>query len=327
MTQKLNQTIRNKVFLIGLILLSVLIFSGMIVYAVNPILGSIQIALGVGGGFCWGLSEWLKRQIITRPLRQLADAAQNLADHDTVKLVDSLSTLAQGNLMAHALFEAQPPLSLTSTSEVNRLMEAFNKITIHLQESAREFNNVTDEPCQRLCFVGADAYTQGRVCGETMGQLLNNQGEIAITMGSFSHITYMTRRAGFEMVLREKYPGIHVVEVAESKGNPEGGYQVTTELLKRHPNLAGIYVSEGGSPPGTCKAIVEAHAAGKIKIVTHDQLDANMHYLTQGVITAIISQDPFTQGHDCRIPLPKDMTLLFTFSIILYQGGVLQHLD
>jgi ABC-type sugar transport system substrate-binding protein len=119
-----------------------------------------------------------------------------------------------------------------SRFEVN----VFNAVIAHLQDSAREFNSLTDEPCQRLFYVGTDAYLEGRICGEMMGQALNGQGQVAAIIGSFSLTSHKLRHKGFESALREKYPGVQITETAENHNNAQKCYTLTLELLKRHPH-------------------------------------------------------------------------------------------
>jgi methyl-accepting chemotaxis protein len=179
----------------------------------------------------------------------------------------------------------------------------FNAVIAQLQHSAKEFNSITDEPCQRLFYVGTDAYLEGRTSGEMMGQALNGQGQVAIIIGSFSQTSQQLRRKGFESALREKYPGVQIIETVEDQNNAENCYTLAMEFLKRYPRLAGVYVTDGGSPAGAARALVETGAAGRVRLITHDLVDETMQYLVQGAVTLTIGQDPFAQGHDPVIHL------------------------
>jgi len=131
-----------------------------------------------------------------------------------------------------------------------------------------------------------------------MGQALNGQGQVIIIIGSLSQTSHQLRSKGFENALREKYPKVEILEIVENHDNVEVCYSLTLEALKHHPNLAGIYVAEGGKPFGAARALAEADRTGKIKLITHDLVDETMQYLKQGFITATIGQDPFAQGHE-----------------------------
>lgn len=244
----------------------------------------------------------LIRQTIARPLKQLAAKGQVLAAKDSVSFSDGLAALAHGDLTSRIKLQSGLA-SIAAFSEVNQLVEVINTIVRNMEESAKDFNAVTDEPCQRLFYVGADAYLEGRKCGDAIGQVLNGRGQVLVIVSHLSQVSMMVRRKGFESMLHEKYPGIKIVDTVEDQGGPVRAYTLTRELLKRYLHLDGIYVANGGGPPGVARAVEEAGLAGRIKIVCHDLVDETMRYLANGVITATLSQDPFAQGHDPVIHL------------------------
>ncbi len=260
--------------------------------------GNAVLLLSVGSGFGWGIGWLIAKETLTRPLQQLLDAAETLVTKDNLALTDALAALAQGNLTAHATLDMQTLSAPGAGEEVGRLAFVFNTMIAQLKDSAREFNNVTDEPCQRLFYVGSDPYLEGLACGGMMGSALNGRGQVAIITGSFSHTSHQLRRKGFESLLREKYPEIKILETVEDHDIAETCHLQTLELLKRHPQLNGIYVAEGGGPFGAARALVETGNAERIKLITHDLVDETMKYLAQGVVTATVGQDPFAQGHD-----------------------------
>lgn len=268
----------------------------------NAKIGSTALFIAFGSGWGWAVSWFSIRRMITTPLTNLAMAGEERVVKDNLALTDALAALAQGNLAAHAVMDVQP-IPLSGTPEVDHITNIFNRIILHLQDSAREFNTVTDEPCQRLFYVGADPYLEGRTCAEAMGKALNGQGQVVVIIGSFAQTAHQLRRKGFESLLREKYPDIQIVDTAEHENNPDKCFQLTMDYLKRYSHLSGIYVAEGGCPFAAARALVEAGASGRVKLVTHDLVDETMKYLAEGIITATIGQDPFAQGHDTVIHL------------------------
>jgi LacI family transcriptional regulator len=59
--------------------------------------------------------------------------------------------------------------------------------------------------------------------------------------------------------------------------------------------LAGIYVVAGGVV-GTAQALLDLHAAGKVRLVCNDIVPQMTELIRQSVIDATILQDPATQG-------------------------------
>ena len=277
----------------------------------NRTLASAFLFIAIGSTLGWVVTWLLTRQTVTKPLMKLAAAGESLAAKDSLALSDALAALAQGNLTARAIVDVQP-IQLSGSPEMDQLTNAFNRIIAHLQDSAKEFNNVTDESCQRLFYVGADPYLEGRTCGEALGAMVHGQGQVVIIIGSSAQTSHNLRRKGLESVLREKYPAVQIMGMAEHKNDIERCRSLTLDFLQQYPRLAGIYVAEGGYPSGAASALVQAGAAGRVKLIVHDLVDETMKYLSEGVITATIGQDPFAQGHDPVIHLFNHITAHWT---------------
>ena len=277
----------------------------------NRTLASAFLFIAIGSALGWVVTWLLTRQTVTKPLMKLAAAGESLAAKDSLALSDALAALAQGNLTARAIVDVQP-IQLSGSPEMDQLTNAFNRIIAHLQDSAKEFNNVTDESCQRLFYVGADPYLEGRTCGEALGAMVHGQGQVVIIIGSSAQTSHNLRSKGLESVLREKYPAVQIMGMAEHKNDIERCRSLTLDFLQQYPRLAGIYVAEGGYPSGAASALVQAGAAGRVKLIVHDLVDETMKYLSEGVITATIGQDPFAQGHDPVIHLFNHITAHWT---------------
>jgi methyl-accepting chemotaxis protein len=262
------------------------------------LIGGIVIGIGVG----WIVCRWWFKQFFTNPLEHLISLGEASLVQDSLAFTDALVALAQGDLTSRVKLVSQP-ISLSGSAELNRLKKVFNSIIASFQGSANEFNAVTDEPCQRLFYVGADPYLEGRACGEIMGQALGGRGLVVILSGYLSQTSQELRRKGFASILRERYPNILMLNPIETQSRVELAYTLTKELLLGSHIPDGIYVVDGGSPPGVARAVDEAGLSGKVKLVTHDLVDATMEYVSNGVITATLSQDPFAQGYDTVVHL------------------------
>ncbi len=249
----------------------------------------------------WIVLSIFKKAI--KPYNDLIKTGCVLAEKDCTNLTSNMSELAQGNLATMLSFQTEPILEKKVTSELGKFADILNEMIQSLNETATEFNAITDIPCRRLCYVGADSFLEGRKCGEVMGEVTGGKGEVAIITASFKASGLELRRKGFESMLREKYPEIQIVDVKENHDKIEESYSIAKDLIKRYSQLSGIYVTEGGTPSGVAKAIFELKKKGKVKIICHDLTDEVMPYVKDGVVTATLGQDPFAQGHDPVIHL------------------------
>jgi methyl-accepting chemotaxis protein len=274
---------------------------GLIFLAGGRSVGSLAVILGLGVTLGGSLTWIALRQTVSRPLARITKATEALAVQDTAALSDMLAAIAQGDL-SNRLEPRGRPVSIAATSsvQVRQLGEAINAITARLAEGAVQLNTVTDEPNRRLFYVGPDDYTQGKTCGDLMGRTIGGKGQIAVITRDLKGVGLDLRRKGFQGMLRERYPQVEVVEVAECISDAAATAS-TAALLRRYPRLAGIYHTSGGA--GAAHAVVNAGMAGRVAVVCHDLDDQTMSFVVKGVITATVGQDPYAQGHDPAIHL------------------------
>ncbi len=239
------------------------------------------------------------------PLKFVSGKVKEMADKDFVSLSTAMTEMAHGNLTAGIKMESNA-ISSSVNGSVGEMVRGLNSIIGHLNDATKEFNSATDRPCQRLVYVGADSYLEGQACGEAMGKAMNGKGKVVILLEKFNIIGHDLRRKGFQNVLREKYPSISVLDIAETNLNFELTYEQTKTFLKRYHDLSGVYVTYGGA--GAAKAVAETGKTGLVKVVCHDLADNTMDYVRQGVVTATLSQDVYAQGHDPVIHLFNRLT-------------------
>ncbi|MBE6007057.1 MAG: LacI family DNA-binding transcriptional regulator [Sarcina sp.] len=130
----------------------------------------------------------------------------------------------------------------------NRVREAINRAAaagIPLVTTNSDIDGT-----QRLCYVGQDGRRASRVAGRTMGNLLGGSGRIAIISSAIAsennsyHVK--VREEGFCDFLRETFPDVEIIASVESFEDPEITYRETYNLLKKHPDLDGLYITCGG---------------------------------------------------------------------------------
>ncbi|MGQ9622109.1 MAG: substrate-binding domain-containing protein [Candidatus Caldatribacteriaceae bacterium] len=79
------------------------------------------------------------------------------------------------------------------------------------------------------------------------------------------------------------------------------------EVLKRCPDLSGVYVATANSP-AVCRALLDEGRAYEVKLITTDLFAEMVPYLGEGVIDATIFQNPYRQGFEA-------VTVLFQFLV------------
>jgi len=164
------------------------------------------------------------------------------------------------------------------------------------------FNSETDTPNDRLFFVGADSYAQGKAAGTRMCELVGPKAKVGVITGFFAVEAHQARVKGFEDALKANCPGATVVGRVENHDQAEIAYQQAKDFMTAHADLGGI-VAIAGSPFGAARAVEEVGKAGKVHLVTFDAVDETMDFVEKGVIDATIGQNPDAQGHDPAVRL------------------------
>jgi methyl-accepting chemotaxis protein len=269
---------------------------------------------------------------IYRGLLRLQRAESSFLESDIGSLKIAISELARGNLSIRAAetgvasrdFAAlsdsgatggSPATGLPRDSAISvrgvsglirPLFDTYHLLIDNIRDSVQEFNLVTDAPCRRLFYVGADSFLEGKKCGAAMGRALKGKGKTAVIVGSLLSAAQSLRKKGFQAALLEEYPDVEIVETREDHEDIAITPRVTHELLAAHPDLAGIYITQGATPQCVARAVLEKFPSGgvpPVKIVTHDLTPETMGFLAQGAIAATFSQNPFAQGYDPAILL------------------------
>jgi ABC-type sugar transport system substrate-binding protein len=159
------------------------------------------------------------------------------------------------------------------------------------------YNSETDTPNNRLFFVGAESYSQGKAAGTLMCRLVGPTGKVGIITGFFAVEAHQARVKGFEDALKAGCPQATIVGRVENQDKAEIAYQEAKDFMTAHADLGGM-IAIAGSPFGAARAVDEAGKTGKVHLVTFDAVDETMDYVEKGVIDATIGQDPDAQGHD-----------------------------
>ncbi len=119
-----------------------------------------------------------------------------------------------------------------------------------------------------------NSYELGVLIGSAMAEAIGHEGKVIMLPGP-SGIEMVTSMAkGFEDYLSH-YPKVKIVAKEFTKSNVQAAYQTAEDLLKKHPDVAGIYPWATLIARGTTDAVkafskANGFKAGKIKIVSHN---------------------------------------------------------
>jgi ribose transport system substrate-binding protein len=150
--------------------------------------------------------------------------------------------------------------------------------------------------------VTTDNTQGGRIGADTLGEVLSKagktNGEIALLAIAPGNASLNQRASGFKEELGKKYPDLTVVVEKFGDGAPVSGLNIMTDVVTAHPDLIGVFCTDFIICTGAGQAIAENKLQEQIKTVTFDSDDVMLKYLSEGVIQALIVQDPFRMGYE-----------------------------
>jgi len=157
---------------------------------------------------------------------------------------------------------------------------------------------VSDVPSSRRHhYVGIDNTAAGRTGGALVGRLVGPRpGKIAIVAGSLGLRDHAERIFGFNQVMASEFAKLDVLPVLEGRDEDDRSGRLMTKLLSDHSDIVGLY-NVGAGTPGVAKALIDSGRASEIVFVGHDVTVMTRKLLLQGVMDAVISQNP---GHEAR---------------------------
>lgn len=141
---------------------------------------------------------------------------------------------------------------------------------------------------KRIAFVGTGNFQAGVQCGKKLASLIEYKGQVAL-MTKPGQSNLDERIEGFKKALSD-FPGIQMVQIADSQTDVAVAAQATASLLQKYPDLKGMGCVDGNGAIGTAIAVREAGKIGKVKIVSMDRGNDILEHIKDGVISASIAQ-------------------------------------
>lgn len=155
--------------------------------------------------------------------------------------------------------------------------------------------NTDIENSGRIAYVGSDYTQSGKTAGGLMRLVTDGRAKIGIVVGSMDVLCHSERVAGFTASIAKHCPQSEILEIAENHDDEFESFDVTKELLTRHPETSALFMASAGVY-GACRAVEALGLQKKIKIVSFDCVPSTKELIRRGVITATICQQPLVQG-------------------------------
>lgn len=152
-------------------------------------------------------------------------------------------------------------------------------------------------------FLTTDNVQGGRIAADGLAAAImaktgKMEGDVALITNTPGAGSLEQRKEGFIAQLKEKYPGLNLVADRYADGQAATGLNIATDLLTANPNMVGIFASNLIMAQGAGQAIAENNVKDKVALVGFDSDEKLVGLLKEGVISALVVQDPYRMGYD-----------------------------
>jgi LacI family transcriptional regulator len=145
---------------------------------------------------------------------------------------------------------------------------------------------------QRAGFVGVDPRKSGRTAAWAVSRLSRAPGPVAVFVGSHRYLGHEACEMSFRAYLREHAPEFRVLDTQVNLEDAQLAHEVTLDLLRRYPDLAGIYDAGGGGTGGIIRALRSerppGHPAGHVVTVSNELTSEHRLALVDGIVDLVL---------------------------------------
>ncbi len=149
-----------------------------------------------------------------------------------------------------------------------------------------------------LSYVSTDNRQGGAAAAERMGEKLGGKGKVAILGVKKGSVSTDEREQGFESTIKQKFPGIQIVQWLYGDANAAKSLAVAEDILTGHPDLNGLFASNESSIVGAVRAVRQRNLGGKVILVGFDSSPDLLQNIKEGSLDSLVLQNPFKMGYE-----------------------------
>ena len=142
--------------------------------------------------------------------------------------------------------------------------------------------------------IASDNLGGGKEAARTLAKLIGGKGKVFVNNVKPGISTTDLRSQGFQQ--EAKRLGLEFVGVDYNNDQPEKAAAIVKAQLAKNPDLKGIFATNLFGAEGSAAGLRESGKTGQVKIVGFDAGPKQVEDLKEGLIQALIAQQPATIG-------------------------------
>lgn len=144
-------------------------------------------------------------------------------------------------------------------------------------------------------YIGTDQVKIGAQAATFLHEMNPKGGSVAQIEGAAGSPNARARIKGFKEQLAT-YPDLKLVASQPGNWDRLTALNATSNILRQHPDLVGIYANNDGMALGVFEAVKNANAVGKTLVVGTDGIREAKKSVKNGEMSATVAEFPFEEG-------------------------------
>ena len=148
-----------------------------------------------------------------------------------------------------------------------------------------------------VSFISTYNSLSGEIAARRMGKILNGKGNVIVVRHLEGSQATVKRVSGFCQLLTNEFPNIKIVDSQSGKDTAEDAKAATEEMLRRNPDVQGIFACNVDVSVGALQAL-QAMKRAEIKMIAYDPHKILLEGLRSGQVDSIVVQNPYKMGYE-----------------------------
>jgi ribose transport system substrate-binding protein len=144
-------------------------------------------------------------------------------------------------------------------------------------------------------YIGTDQVKIGAEAATFLHEANPGGGNIAQIEGAAGSPNARLRMKGFKQQLAQ-YPNLHLVASQSGNWDRLTSLTATSNILRQHPDIVGIYANNDGMALGVFEAVRNAGMTAKIAVVGTDGIREAKRSIADGEMRATVAEFPLQEG-------------------------------
>jgi len=173
-----------------------------------------------------------------------------------------------------------------NSEQVNAALAALRGLGIHVLAFLSDL-----DPAVRSSYIGGDNRASGRLAAFIIGRCLerDSEGAVALITSKLAYRAWEDREIGFRSLLRERFPGVRIIEAMVDKDPVDASCNDLVSALTGGRAIGAIY-NVTGENRALAEALYEITPFPRPLYITHELDGASEPLLRSGMIDFLIVQ-------------------------------------